>query len=282
MANYFKTLRIGLSPTGLALMITGRRSLVGPRMTTLLAEVPLDGATFAGAVEALDIALGQLKRLPPAATVILADDWCRMFIVQAPVNSRRLDDLRTGAQARFDRLYGESPEGWCIAADWRADDRFLACAINEAARQRLLAVCRKHGLSVLGVVPQFVAAWNGWRAKRSRDAWFGVVQDDMLTLAVPSGRGVGAIRRLRVPAAAASDGAWLAYQVRCEALRAGSPVPDRIQLCGSVAPAWLSHDGDQDGTGMPVTWLNAQPDAWRVTHAAPAVRLAATGAGRWS
>lgn len=267
-------LRIGLSRTGIALVRTGGwRS----QHSAVLAEAELSDADFGdgGLTARLDSVLGDAgcARLP--ATVIVADDCVRLFMVTPPQNPMRVRDCRAAAAMRFQTLYGESVgSGWQLQGDWNARDPFLACAMPQALLAALHAAAMTRHITLTEIVPQFIGAWNRWHAAVKPDAWFGLVHANTLTLGITDRRRLRAVRVASKPADGAQDQRWLADHIRREALRLNLPVPIRLQLCGHTEPCWA----DRSGGSLTCEQLGASPALPGTQSLSANVTLAYTGA----
>ena len=178
-----------------------------------------------------------------------------------PQGSSRLADLEGAAALRFQTLYGEAPAAWQIAAGYDAVQPFLAAALPRQLLALLVQAGASRELNVVEVVPQFVAGWNRWRAHLKAGAWYGLVQNNVLTVGALE---QGALRAVR--AAQIGGGAdWLEQHVAREALRLGLAAPQRLQISGAVPLAWNGACATLGpALGPTVDWSGA-------------VRLAATG-----
>jgi len=235
MPRVFKSeLRIVLAPSGIALLRT--HGWLRPH-TELLAECELGTAESAAA--RLDELLNTEACKAQPARIVLADHWARHWMVTPPANAARLVDCEVAAQARFQALYGEPLGEWQMSADWQARAPFLASALPRALLAALIEVCDKHELLLLEIAPQFVASWNRWRSGLRSGHWFGVLQDQWLTLGLSTGRRLAELRSLQVPAEALADPHWLRLTVEREAMRLMQAAPRGVQLCGGVPAAWL-------------------------------------------
>ena len=137
-----------------------------------------------------------------------------------------------------------------------------------AALLDTLAQCaREARCTLVEVVPQFVAALNGWRKLRRPGAWFGLVHGQVLSLAAYDGAQLAALRTAVVPSGAGRD--WLESHVAREALRLGIGRPERLQVCGTAPRSWASHERRLK---FACTLLGGDAPA-----ASAAVRLACTG-----
>lgn len=249
--RFTTSLRIGLSPNAIDVVRT-RGWLYATR--DVLGQSQPAFATPDEAMSDLRSMLDDAGVTGLPVTVILGNEWGRLFMVVPPRNAESQRDCEAAAHLRFQQLYGESPSEWTMRADWHAHHPFLACAMPTSLLEGLRRACADHRLSLLGVRPQFVAAWNRWcRTLRDGD-WFGTVDAQALTLGL-RGRGhLTEIRRVPLTDAARADAAWPALQAGREALRQAIPAPRRLCLSGAVPAAWLAEgsgcvrmDGDHSG-----------------------------------
>ena len=232
MPSLFKPLRIGISMAEVTVI----------RADTQAAH-PLATATPAAVAEALGLALDEAGVGRGAATIVLADEWTRLFMVTPPRNVERMRDCEAAVALRFQSLYGEPCNEWSVQADHDAAHAFLACAMPRALRDALLAACSARRLAVIGMAPQFVGSWNRWRRRLGDGAWLGVVHAGSLTLAATSGGRLAEVRRALIPPGALRQRAWLNDQLGREALRLGLPMPRGLWVCGDAPEAWLC-EGD--------------------------------------
>ena len=235
-----QSLRIGVAGHAVSL---ARVSRWRGEPFTVLAEhaiAPSAEHPFDAIANALRALLGEQDVGGWPVGIVLADELTRMWRVTPPPGATRLDDMEAAAGLRFQALYGEAPSAWRIAADWNATEPFFAAAMPRALLAVLELVAREFKLSVVGVEPHFVSAWNRWRRGMKQGAWFGLLHDNLLTLAAidAAGKGAGAqamraIRALPVPPGA--DAAWLAGTLQREALLLDMPPPALLQLCGGAS-----------------------------------------------
>jgi hypothetical protein len=239
LKGFVHALRLGVAADSLALVSTRRWS---DTPLAMLAEQRLDPA--AGEQS---LALG-LRRLladtPPAGsavTAVLSDELVRMWQVTPPQAASRMADLEAAAALRFQSLFGAPATGWKISADWDARRPFLAAAVPLPLLARLRQGAAEHRFHLVEIVPQFVAALNGWRKLRRPGAWFGLVQGAVLTLAAFDDGALAAVRTAVIPQGADRD--WLEGHVAREALLLGAGRPELLQLSGQAPRAWSSHAG---------------------------------------
>jgi hypothetical protein len=234
LKGWNKSLRLGLGLDAIAL-VDARRWSNAP--VEVLAEASLGSSGLDQLAVSLRAMLGDADVAGRALTVIVSDELARLWQVSPPEGSARMADLEGAAALRFQALFGTAPVGWRISADWSVKRPFLAAGLPAALLALLEEIAFEYKLRLVEVAPQFVAAFNGVRAKLAADAWFGVLQAGVLTLGVQAVAGhLGAVRAVAVPAGA--DGDWLARHVTREALRLDLPAPERLQLCGDAPSNW--------------------------------------------
>ena len=255
-----QSLRIGVAGHAVSLLRVSRWR--GEKVTVLAehAFAPSAAHPVDAIANALRALLGEQDVGGWPVGIVLADELTRMWRVTPPPGATRLDDMEAAAVLRFQSLYGEAPSAWVISADWNATEPFFAAAMPRALLAMLELVAREFKLSIVGVEPHFVSAWNRWRGGMKRGAWFGLLHDNLLTLAAidaeagngrkkgPHGpQGMRAIRALPVPPGA--DPAWLTQTLKREALLLDMPPPELLQLCGvasasaASAAAWTRSGG---------------------------------------
>ncbi|MET0319224.1 MAG: hypothetical protein ABW069_00720 [Duganella sp.] len=270
------SLRIGIAPHAVSLLRVRRW---GRAPATLLAEhaiAPSADHPFDAIASALRALLREQENIRGLSVAfVLADELARMWRVTPPQGASRLDDLEAAAGLRFQALYGESPSAWQVGADWHVTRPFFAAAVPRALLASLALVADEFRLSVVGVEPHFVSAWNRWRRAVKPDAWFALVHDQLLTLAPLDDGGVRALRTVTVPASA--DQAWLTHTVQREALLLDIAPPVLLQACGAVPAAWVRPRTDSAPTLIGCELLDHARQAASSRYSAVA-RLAQGGA----
>jgi hypothetical protein len=267
------SLHIGLSKNAVGLLRTWNWPR---RRSELLIERTLDASSQQAIANGLRAALVDANCSRMTATVVLADDLTRLFMVTPPNNAERLRDCHAAAAMRFQSLYGEPPHDWKIDADWDARHPFLACAVSRSLLAALQQMSADSRLTLIGIVPQFIAAWNRWQRRKADGAWYGTMHGDTVTLGVIAAHRLTDIRRMTVPADAHHDEGWLSDQVTREALRLALPLPSRIHLAGSAPDRWFA-----DSARTPVcARLEANLDVLAFAGESAGVALACTGVRR--
>lgn len=277
-----QALRIGVSAQAVSLLRTSRWR--GEALTVLAEHAfsPSSEHLFDTIAQALRALLGELELAGWPVSFVLADDLVRLWRVTPPVGAARMADLEAAAALRFHALYGEAPSAWQISADWDTQKPFFAAALPRALLAELMLVAQEYKLSVVGIAPHFVTSWNRWCGKLQAGAWFGVLHDSTLTLAVVEAAGQGgAVRALRaLPVPAGADQHWLAQTLRREALLQGLDAPALLQVCGAAPAAWLRAAGSAGGAGAAAPIACVALDAGRALSpegASVAVQLATGG-----
>jgi hypothetical protein len=233
-----QSLRLGVAADGLALV---RTSIWPHDRTRLLAAVRFAAGGVDTIVREVDALLGEYKSAGWPLRVVLSDELVRLWQVTPPLGAARMADLEAASALRYQALFGASPSGWLIRADWSASRPFLAAAMPQALIERLGQAAAGHGFRLVEVAPQFVAALNQYRAVRRPGAWFGLVHGGVLSVAAFDGDLLAAVRTAPIPEGADRD--WLEGHIAREALRVGLGRPERLQVCGPAPAGWASSAG---------------------------------------
>ncbi len=247
-----QSLRIGVSGHAVSLL---RVSRWRGEALTVLAEQALPPSAehpFDAIAQALRALLGELELGGWPVSFVLAGDLTRMWQVAPPAGAARMADIEAAAALRFQTLYGEPPTAWQISADWQAHQPFFAAAVPRTLLAELQLVAQAYQLSVVAIEPHFVSAWNRWHGALHAHAWFALMHEHLLTLAVIASdadvsahgghAGVRAIRALPVPPGA--DQHWLTQALSREALLHNLAVPAQLQACGPLPQAWTRPASD--------------------------------------
>ncbi|MBG6223073.1 MULTISPECIES: hypothetical protein [unclassified Janthinobacterium] len=239
-------LRLGVAVGSMSLWRSSRwRS---PAWTLLGEAAYAPDDTLHGDFAALGQALAQLlDRLLPAGqcarwplSVVLDDAFARLWRVDMPQGAARLSDIEAAAALRFQSLYGDAPGLWHSSSAWDARAPFF-CAVPRALLAQLTHVAAARKLALIFITPQFVRHWNRWHGALKPGAWFGQLQDNILTLGVRHDGHLCAVRALPVPPGVGGD--WLLQTLAREALLHGVIAPALLQLCGAPPAGWLAPVG---------------------------------------
>jgi hypothetical protein len=261
--RFGQSLRVGIAPGAVALLKTSRFGGAGPE---LVGELAFDGGSHP---ESIAATLRQLLDGYPnwPLTIVLADELVRLWQVAPPAGSARLADLEAAAALRFQTLFGEPTGAWTLAAGWDAAQPFLVAALPRHLLALIEQVCAAQRTPLVQLVPQFVAGFNQWRGALKAGAWYGLVQQRVLTLAAIEDGAIRAVRAAALPELADLD--WLAAHLAREALRLNLSLPARLAVSGHVPAAW----GKPTHAGLACHLLGqGQGAGW-----SDCARLAATG-----
>ncbi|NHZ61771.1 hypothetical protein [Massilia genomosp. 1] len=232
--RFGQSLRVGIAPGAVALLKTSR---FGGSAPDLVAELAFDGGShpesIAGALRLLLEGAGSANW---PVSIVLADELVRIWQVTPPAGAARLADLEAAAALRFQTLFGEPTGAWQLAAGWDAAQPFLVAALPRHLLALIEQVCAAQRAPLVQLAPQFVAGFNQWRAALKAGAWYGLVQQRVLTIAAIEDGAIRAVRAAALPEGADLD--WLAAHVAREALRLNLSVPARLCVSGHAPAAW--------------------------------------------
>lgn len=231
------SLQVGITPAAVALL---QSSGWWNTHTRHIAEASLPNDTdepWEGLKAALRRLFADAAITNRPTTIVIADHWVRLFMVTPPQNATSMQDLHAAAAMRYRELFGDDIRDWRLEGDWQINRAFLACAMPSPLLDALYAIAREYQLTLLSVIPHFIAALNRWRRSLNGAAWFGVAQDNLLTLgAIPNQR-LCMVHTAQIPAGGWQDQQWLPTFLVRQALKLNLPVPEKLQVCGHL-PGW--------------------------------------------
>ena len=179
--------------------------------------------------------------------IVLADALVRYFTVIPPANIADFRDCEAAAAMRFAALFDEAPARWEIQADWHLTQPFLACAVPRALKACLEQSARAANVTLMGVAPQYVSAWNRWRRQLTADSWLVLAHGAQLSLGVAIAGELKSVKRL---ASTGSDDDALTFLpglLAREALSLGRDLPARVAIIAPLAGQWSAADAEAAG-----------------------------------
>ncbi|MBY0572789.1 MAG: hypothetical protein K2P84_03830 [Undibacterium sp.] len=187
--------------------------------------------------------------------VVLPDAWVRHFLVQTPVNANSLADIQAAACKRFETLYGEDADTWCIMLDVQnliGDGvKNVVCAVPKNILAALEKNARRYRQHFLSIQSNFVKTWNTHRHLLLKNSWFLVPSADVLLLVIIDKGTWQFVRQVEIRPGSSTNDAWLQTCVSREALMLGVPQPVSLQLASLVPDtfpmAWKKHGVDRNG-----------------------------------
>ena len=168
-----------------------------------------------------------------AAEVILSSHFLRQHLLPGDTNIGGAAEQGQYMRHVFRGEYGAAVDGWRIATDRGGRGTRLACAMDAALFDDIVATCRAARIRPRSVLPNLVAAANRNRRQvRQSDAWFAVLESDICALALlESGRW----RHVACARLGASGGASLFGLLRQqEMLCNAAPSSRTVYVCGAT------------------------------------------------
>lgn len=170
-----------------------------------------------------------------AVDIVVSDAYARFWIVVPPKNASTRSDLRICTLWRFEELFGESPQGWNVQADWHATRPFVACALPLALTDAIRSAIPSRRVRIQRCVPRFIAEWQTQhRQCRHRDTWFAVSNDSTLTVALIQKQKIVYVRKMVLHACEETQLHTIASALRSIALQQGALPPRNVYLCGDI------------------------------------------------
>ena len=212
--------------------------------------------------------------------VVVADQWCRAWLVTPPTNAIGLDDCRSAAIARFEALYSEPIEGWTLSADWHASDPFIAMAMPTALTQALHESRQRGHIQLLEILPHSIAVWNRQCQHLKAGEWLAVMHHHTLTLLNAQSEQRKATRSLALGRESVESASGLTAMLSREAMRSGWSAPPRVHLAGDIPSPWWEEQAGAprivavDRGLMPQGLDSAGPDVTSIAQLAAAGVLA--------
>jgi Tfp pilus assembly protein PilN len=246
----------------------------------------LDGMVQSFSSASLTAQPGGTKRL----AVVVHEQWVRSFTVHPPAGLRGLRELRALARARLEQLYGIDSSSWTVRAEWSGTRRFVVTAMPLAMIDALKAFCGRMSLQLAAIVPMWVHALAS-RGLSRRPQWWGITQEDQLTVVHTHDGRLSYARSVRLAAEAREEDICEIAQRECMrsdvATDAGVSALQRIDaragtttLSRARKALCAEHDAARNGHPFAPPRLHR---AWpTLAVAASLIALATTGAWKMS
>lgn len=192
-----ETLHVGLSARSLQLAVRRR-----PWLAAASHDLPLppaQGEPWGPAVEALARLLAEERGTRRTLRVVLGGRFARWQLLPWRKELSRPGELAAYAQFRFREVYGQIAEGWrVLVAPQPPGCCVPACAVDAALLDALQAAVPAPA-RLAAVVPYYAAAFDCWRGRlKNGSVWFGVAEEDCLTLGLLRASGWLGLRAQRL------------------------------------------------------------------------------------
>lgn len=167
--------------------------------------------------------------------VTVADDWARYWMYAIPEGVSNVAELQALAGARFETLFGTSPDGWQLMADWKAAGSVLVCALPERLLAALQTQAVPKGWRVRSIQPSAIRLLSTWQRRIPDECWVACYgRHGLLLLRVSQGE-IAHVRRH--PFTEPCDEHRLGFLLEAEMLRLGLDAPAVLCVLG-MAPAF--------------------------------------------
>lgn len=243
-----RTLHIGLAARRLQVAVRGG----WPGRASVGESLPLPEASEAEpwqpAVDRLARLLAEEPQPRGALHVVLAGRFARWQLLPWRAELSRPQEFAAFAQLRFREAYGKAAEGWRVLAAPQPPGHCVpACAVDAALLDALQKAAGAGRARLASVRPYYAAAFDRWRGRlKHGPAWFGVAEDDCLTL--------GLVR----------DGDWLGLRAQRLSGDWREALPGLMAQLGIAAgvdaaapPLFMAGEGEAPAVegAAPLSWL---------------------------
>lgn len=103
--------------------------------------------------------------------VTVSDSWARYWMFDVPEGVSTLAELQALAAARFESLFGISPEGWRLMADWKSTGKLLVCALPERLLTGLHSQTQEKGWRVRSIQPSAIRLLTTFQHEIPDESW---------------------------------------------------------------------------------------------------------------
>ena len=171
-------LMIGIEPDRLSL-VRLKMPFVGISIPRIIDSKSIDldeNAGNSGLLDALKSELSDSRWQNTEAHIVLSDRLVRYFIAERPDGARNADEVLMAARLRFEDVFAEDSDTWCICLDMPpfASLQF-GCALQKSFVTGLIGTCTNFRIGLLSLAPFAAVEYNRWRtALDGKEGWFAV------------------------------------------------------------------------------------------------------------
>lgn len=170
--------------------------------------------------------------------VNVSDDWARYFVLTLPAGVGSLSEMRMLAAGRFEALFGLSPEGWVLSADWTLSGKILVCAIPARLVDVVYALTKTNQWRIRSIQSYALRLIEAFYKQIPDDCWLCCFSNKSAVALRVSDGSVQYVRR--VARAQLSSAEALVAMLEAESLRAGFEMPKHLGVLG-MPPAFLEN-----------------------------------------
>lgn len=247
-----KSLSIRLSAQNL---VAGSKTL--PYITISCVQAETTDAPWQPAAAALDGFLAERTGQSHAIQIALAGQFVRWQLLPWQADIVRADEFAAYAALCFYEIFGDAAKFWHFQSTVQPPGAAIpVCAIDMALLDALQDICQRHGHKLVSVSPCFANAFDHWRNTfREETAWFGLLEQDVVSLGLLHQRTWAGLRTQRLP-----EENW---QEIITGMMAQSVIASGFGQ--TVAPLYLAgrnRDGNPPAASgnLPFTWLQPASD----------------------
>lgn len=247
-----KPLSVRLSAQNL---VAGSETL--PCTTVPCAQAETASAPWQPAVAALNSLLAEKTGQSHAIQIALAGQFVRWQLLPWQADIVRADEFAAYAALCFYETFGDMAKLWHFQSAIQPPGAAIpVCAIDMALLDALQDACQRHGHKLVSVSACFANAFDHWRTTfREETVWFGLLEQDMVSLALLHQGTWAGLRTQRLPGEN--------WQETLTGMMAQSVIASGFGQ--TVAPLYLAgknrdEKAPETSGNLPVTWLQPAND----------------------
>jgi len=216
-----------------------------------LAEYLPGAATPATAdwAPSIDAVLAQTN-MPSGGDMVLtiSDAWVRYFMLDIPEGVGNMAELHALAAGRFEALFGSSPEGWKLEADWKASGQVLVCALPNRLVDVAATLSAAGAWKIRTIQPYALRLQSIFHSQIPNDGWLCCfARRSVVAMLVVAGE---IVHVRRFPSVAPLTAVGMGGLLAAEAMRIGAATPEVLCALGIVPK--LPDDGQVGGMRLVV------------------------------
>lgn len=195
-------IRIVMSPQQIAMIRLAkgwRRRITGQCVIPCSAAKPGE-APWRSALAAVETALPEFGARKADVVVLLSNHFVRYALVTESDQISSVDEEQALVRYSFSSIYGAAADHWALRLSDidGGDGKRVASAVDQELPQALAALLQPTQLKLRSIQPYLMAAFNQWRHRFKKSAWFALVEQGGLCLVKFQNRRWDSIKSIKI------------------------------------------------------------------------------------